>query len=845
MVRRNLHGGWSPWDDEVYVTLGLEAPLTALDGATGEIRRTYGDTKSTEEFVVTDTILEEGGSKQRVLFALVNDQPLHLSEYAPQLNVGDQARVGREFHWDGKPRRIVALHAQAGRVLWSKPTTIAPLTLASDQNRVLFHDGQKVVCLDAATGNQLWTSQPAARRETVPFNFGPKLVIYQDIVLFAGGDRLMAGLSLESGKELWSAPHDKSGYQSPEDLLVTGGLVWSAPTTRTQDTGVFTGRDPRTGEVKKQFPPTVDTYWFHHRCYIAKATDRFLLPSRTGIEFVDFGTEQWDINHWVRGGCLYGVMPCNGLVYAPPHDCFCYPEAKLYGLNALAPTSATRLLPERSGDGRWQRGPAFASSADADATVQPDAEQWPTYRGDATRSGRLRAQLPSKLEKAWETKLGGPLTSIVVADGKVFVAQVDQHTLHALDQQSGEVRWTYTTGGRIDSPPTIDGGRVYFGSADGWVYCLSSSDGELAWRFRAAPSDQRLVAFEQLESVWPVHGNVLVEDGTVYCVAGRSNFLDGGLHFLRLDAKTGRKLSETIIDEKDPATGENLQARLQILNMPAGLPDILSSDGKFIYMRSQQFDREGRRMAIGPHSGQASEQGSVQRGETAHLFSPSGFLDGSWFHRSYWVYGRSFAGGHNGYYQAGKFTPGGRIMVFDDENVYGFGRKSQYYKWTTTLEHQLFASRKNPPETDPALARRGQRGTMIQFENTAKLNPKDKPVTVEMWVKAEKNKNGVLLARGGPTHGFSLYVDQGKPYFAVRKDGTVRTVSGDQQITGRWTHVAGALTDEKLNLYIDGQLVATADSGGLLTDDPAQAMEIGADDGAQSGRIPVRSLSRA
>ena len=88
--------------------------------------------------------------------------------------------------------------------------------------------------------------------------------------------------------------------------------------------------------MKKQFPPTVDTYWFHHRCYIAKATDRFLLPSRTGIEFVDFGTEQWDINHWVRGGCLYGVMPCNGLVYAPPHDCFCYPEAKLYGLNALS-----------------------------------------------------------------------------------------------------------------------------------------------------------------------------------------------------------------------------------------------------------------------------------------------------------------------------------------------------------------------------------------------------------------------------------------------------------------------------------------------------------------------------
>ena len=45
-----------------------------------------------------------------------------------------------------------------------------------------------------------------------------------------------------------------------------------------------------------------------------------------------------------------------------------------------------------------------------------------------------------------------------------------------------------------------------------------------------------------------------------------------------------------------------------------------------------------------------------------------------------------------GYYQAGKFAPSGRILVFDEENVYGYGRKPQYLRWTTTLEHQLFAT---------------------------------------------------------------------------------------------------------------------------------------------------------
>ncbi len=162
----------------------------------------------------------------------------------------------------------------------------------------------------------------------------------------------MISIDAKSGEELWNASFPNSGYQSPQDLMVVGGLVWLAPLTSGKDTGVYTGRDPKTGEVKKEFAPDVDTYWFHHRCYIAKATDNFLMPSRTGIEFVDPDKEHWDINHWVRGGCLYGVMPCNGLTYAPPHNCACYPEAKLFGFNSLAPTAPTRPIPAKVPEAR-------------------------------------------------------------------------------------------------------------------------------------------------------------------------------------------------------------------------------------------------------------------------------------------------------------------------------------------------------------------------------------------------------------------------------------------------------------------------------------------------------------
>ena len=121
--------------------------------------------------------------------------------------------------------------------------------------------------------------------------------------------------------------------------------------------------------------------------------------------------------------------------------------------------------------------------------------------------------------------------------GSCLSPQIETHTVHALDAVTGEPMWSFTTGGRVDSPPTIWQGRALFGSADGHVYCVSADDGTLVWRYRAAPENQRMMAFGQLESVWPVHGSVLVQDDIVYCVAGRSMFVDGGLRMLRLDPR--------------------------------------------------------------------------------------------------------------------------------------------------------------------------------------------------------------------------------------------------------------------------------------------------------------------
>jgi outer membrane protein assembly factor BamB len=773
----------------VFATLGIKAPVSMLNATSGVTIREFEGSGGTEELIVTGS----------TLFLTSYKDKTELEAYLPETGrVGDQAKVAARYKWDELPRVVMAFDTRTGKQLWNHVSRISPLTICSDGDRFYYHDGDKVIARDSQTGEQLWFGGETDRRKKMTINFGPKLVVEEGQVYFAGGDRKMHVYDAETGEELWNAPHARGGYQSPEDLIVMKDMVWSAPLTSGKDSGTFTGRDIHTGEVVKEFSPDVDTYWFHHRCYIAKATDRFLIPSRTGIEFVDPETESWDINHWVRGGCLYGVMPANGLTYAPPHNCACYPEAKLYGFNALSSSGPNygfnNLVPDPD---RLSKGPAYGN-IDLRESGPLD---WPTYRSDSARSGYTNQNIRAALEPAWETKLGGKPSAPTSAAGKIFVAQIDQHTVHALDSKTGAVAWSFTAGSRVDSPPTYHRGALLFGSADGHVYCLRADDGALAWKFRAAPGTERHMAFEQLESVWPVHGSILVEQDQAYFVAGRSNFLDGGLLFYKVDPFTGDLLAWNTINQFDPETGKPLQDKIATLQMPAGLPDILAYHGGYVYMRSQAFDSEGNRHHIGPHSGDAATQGAVQR-EGEHLFAPMSYLDGTYFHRAYWVMGKSFAGGHNGYYQAGKNTPSGRILVADAENVYGFGRKPEYLRWTTTIEHQLFAASRKAPDgaltSVSVLDKSGRRsggnnksgGSVLRFNSAKSITPVGKPLGVEAWVKMT-GKNGVILAHGGPSEGYAFVVRGSKPRFCYP------AIPKDRNIIGRSGIKLGVLSDSK------------------------------------------------
>jgi hypothetical protein len=125
-------------------------------------------------------------------------------------------------------------------------------------------------------------------------------------------------------------------------------------------------------------------------------------------------------------------------------------------------------------------------------------------------------------------------------------------------------------------------------------------------------------------------------------------------------------------------------------------------------MRYQPFDLEGNRLNLmfdGKRYGYEPDTygpdvkaihsklgGEDQRGADAHLFSGTGFLDDSWWHRTYWIYGNYHASGHSGYTQAGaQGAPAGRMITFDKDQIYTWGRLRWYFRWSEEYVYHLHA----------------------------------------------------------------------------------------------------------------------------------------------------------
>ena len=652
--------------DRLYVTLGFNAPLSELDAVTGETLRTFSDTSDTQEILLSD----------RTLF-------LHLRDAE-------------------KMSSVVALDLADGKVKWRhKAGRISPVTLAVSRNVAAYFTGKDLVVLDARDGSELWRKEVLSGSTAVKdiAHENSVVVLHDNIVIFAG--KKAKAFSLEDGKQLWEKSGRFSTFRGKPDVFIAGGLLWLGSNT---DQGL----DVTTGEVVKTLNTAgLFTGGHHTRCYRARATDNYLLWSKRGVEFMDIADRNHSKNDWVRSTCRYGVMPANGLLYTAPTPCFCYPGVKKNGFNAFSATDGS-VADARGKEQAPEKGPAFDRIAEGEKKAPED---WPTYRHDNARSGYVKTAVPAKLEESWQVQLRGRISPPVVAGGKLYVAEKDNHTIHCIDADSGKPLWRFIAGGPVDSPPTIHGARVIFGCTDGRVYCLNTEDGQVAWLFRAAPFEKRIVSYGKLQSSWPVHGSVLVENEVVYFAAGISSFLDGGIYLYGLDIVSGEIVHRARLDNTDESLKESGS---RTHDMDGAKNDILVSNGSRIFLTQNVFDMSLKTI----ETKRIGRWGALET--DLHLSASGGFLDDSGFDRLYWMYARRWPG----LYVAYDAPKAGQILVFDDQRTYGlhkfnkkFSRSPYYQPGADGCE--LFADEN---DNEPLLVERQEkreRGTMSRAKEPA------------------------------------------------------------------------------------------------------------------------------
>jgi len=207
------------------------------------------------------------------------------------------------------------------------------------------------------------------------------------------------------------------------------------------------------------------------------------------------------------------------------------------------------------------------ASCEEEIKLDP-VNDWPQFKKDNYRSGNASTQLDlATLGKDWQYNApqmpvpawygpakedtyarSGPLPSMrdydlsyypIVVGSKLYYGSTSDNAIHCLDVKTGIEEWTYTTGGPIRVAPVFHNGMLFFGSDDGYAYCIKANSGKLVWKFTPAKDQStKVMNNNALISFWPIRTGVLIEDDIAYFGASLLPWKDS--YFCAVNAKNGK-----------------------------------------------------------------------------------------------------------------------------------------------------------------------------------------------------------------------------------------------------------------------------------------------------------------
>jgi len=189
-------------------------------------------------------------------------------------------------------------------------------------------------------------------------------------------------------------------------------------------------------------------------------------------------------------------------------------------------------------------------------SLQSQCGDWPTFRHDNSRSGASHEKIERPIKLKWVFKPrhapspAWPLPAeeaprshvdnafhVAVADNIVYFGSSVDNKVYALDLADGRMIWTYMTEGPVRFAPAIYKGKVYFGSDDGYVYCVDALKGSFVWKYRLGPDQSKAIGNGAMISAWPIRTSVLVDNDEVLCSAGVFPF--EGIYICSLNSEFG------------------------------------------------------------------------------------------------------------------------------------------------------------------------------------------------------------------------------------------------------------------------------------------------------------------
>ncbi len=143
-------------------------------------------------------------------------------------------------------------------------------------------------------------------------------------------------------------------------------------------------------------------------------------------------------------------------------------------------------------------------------------KDWKNLAGNPAHTGVAEALSPV-LAPVWMTNIGASvfMSSPLIADGKVFVASVDENLkgeahIYALEAATGKLLWKYKTRNSIKNTIAIDGDRVFAQDAEGYLYAVRIKDGQLSWEKKLAVAGLPVLV-----------DGIVADNGVVYAGAGK------------------------------------------------------------------------------------------------------------------------------------------------------------------------------------------------------------------------------------------------------------------------------------------------------------------------------------